>query len=57
MKCLAASVVILAGAILLTGGSFVQHSDTKLFVQAVGCVVGIIGFAAWFFTFRQSGEK
>lgn len=42
MKTISASILVLAGAILITGGSRIQHSDTKLFVQIVGCFVGMV---------------
>jgi hypothetical protein len=53
MKAISASIVVLAGAILLAVGSLVQHADTKLFVQVVGSVVGGIGLGAWFISFRE----
>ena len=52
MKALSASIIVLAAAVLLTGGSHIQHADTKLFVQIVGCVVGLVGLASWFVGFR-----
>ena len=53
MKAISASIVVLAAAILIVGGSHIQHSDTKLFVQIVGCVVGLIGLGVWFFSLRD----
>ena len=47
MKYLSAAIIVLAGASLLLGGSFIAHSDTKLFVQAVGCGVGAVGLWGW----------
>jgi hypothetical protein len=47
MKAISSSIVVLAAAILLLGGSYIQHSDTKLFVQTVGCIVGLIGLGGW----------
>jgi hypothetical protein len=57
MKAVSASIVVLAGAILLAAGSFIQHSDTKVFVQFVGCLVGVIGLGGWFFAFKSPGER
>jgi hypothetical protein len=57
VKTFSASIVVLAGAVLLTGGSFIQHGDTKLFLQALGCLVGIMGLAGWFLAFKHSSEK
>ena len=53
MKAISASIVVLAAAILITGGSYIQHADTKLFVQIVGCVIGLMGLSGWFFSYRE----
>ena len=53
MKSISASIVVLAAAILITGGSHIQHADTKLFVQIVGCVIGLVGLGGWFVSFRE----
>ncbi len=53
MKPISASIIVLAAAILLVGGSHIPHSDTKLFVQVVGCGVGLAGLAGWFVSFRE----
>lgn len=53
MKVISSSIVILSAAILLVGGSHVQHGDTRLFVQVVGCAVGLIGLNGWFISFRE----
>ena len=47
-KHMSAAVIVLAGAILLLGGSFIRHNDTQVFVQAAGCVVLAIGLYGWF---------
>jgi hypothetical protein len=47
MKSISAAIVVLAAAILITGGSFIQHGDTRLFVQAVGCAVGLLALWQW----------
>src|ERR1044072_7913394 len=49
-KHISAAIIVLAGAILLLGGSFIRHSDTQLFVQVVGCIFGAVGLAGWFFS-------
>jgi hypothetical protein len=46
-KHISAAIIVLAGAVLLIGGSFIPHADTKLFVQVVGCIVGAIGLVGW----------
>ena len=53
MKAISASIVVLAAAILIVGGSHIQHSDTKLFVQIVGCAVGLIGLGDWYVSLRD----
>jgi len=49
-KHISAAIIVLAGAILLLGGAFIRHSDTKLFFQVVGCVVGAFGLVGWTFS-------
>jgi len=53
MKAISASMIVLSAAILLVGGSYIQHGDTKLFVQIVGCGVGLIGLRGWFVCFKE----
>jgi hypothetical protein len=53
MKAISASIIVLAASVLLLGGSFIAHSDTKLFVQAVGCVVGAVGLWGWCVCIRE----
>ena len=53
MKLVSASILVLAAAILITGGAFIQHADSKLFVQIVGCLLGLLGLGAWFISFRE----
>ena len=53
-KHISAAIIVLAGAVLLIGGSFIQHADTKLFVQVVGCIVGAIGLVGWVFSSTKS---
>lgn len=53
MKAISASIIVLAAAILIVGGSHIQHSDTKAFVQVVGCIVGVIGLGGWLITVRD----
>ena len=47
-KHMSAAIIVLAGAILLLGGSFIVHSDTRLFVQVVGTVLVAVGLGGWF---------
>ena len=56
MKAISASIIVLAAAILIVGGSHIQHSDTKLFVQVVGCGVGLMGVGGWFVTLKEKSS-
>ena len=53
-KHISASIIVLAGAILILGGSYIRHDDTKLFVQVVGCIFSAVGLVGWFIS---SAEK
>jgi hypothetical protein len=53
-KHISAAIIVLAGAVLLLGGSFIRHADTKLFVQVVGCLVGAVGLVGWIFSSTKS---
>ena len=46
-KHISAAIIVFAAAVLIVGGSHIAHSDTKLFVQAVGCIVGAVGLGGW----------
>lgn len=47
-KHISAAIIVLAGSLLILGGSFIRHGDTKLFVQVVGCIFGAVGLVGWF---------
>ena len=49
-KHISAAIIVLAGAILILGGSFIRHGDTKLFVQVVGTLFGAVGLVGWLFS-------
>ena len=53
MKAISASIVVLAATVLITGGSHIQHSDTKMFVLVVGCVTGLMGLGGWLVSFKE----
>ena len=54
-KHISAAIIVLAGAVLLLGGSWlIRHDDTKLFVQVVGCIVGAFGLFGWLFSTSKS---
>ena len=53
MKEMSASIVVVAAAIMITGGASVEHDDSRLFVQGIGCVVGILGLFGWIGAFME----
>ena len=53
MKAISASIIVLAAATLLVGGAYIPHADTKVFVQIVGCGVGIIGLWGWIRSLKE----
>lgn len=53
MSAISAAIVVLAAAILMLGGAYIQHSDTRLFVQVAGCIVGVFGLGGWFISPRE----
>ena len=54
-KQISAAIIVLAGALLLLGGSWlIRHDDTKLFIQFVGCIVGAVGLVGWIFSSTRS---
>jgi hypothetical protein len=56
MKPISASIVVLAAAILMAGGSQISHSDTQRIVLCIGGAVGIFGLVAWIISFREENE-
>jgi len=52
-KHISAAIIVLAAAVLIVGGSYIAHSDTKLFVQVVGCIVGAVGLGGWFISVTE----
>ncbi|MEX0886722.1 MAG: hypothetical protein WD009_09810 [Phycisphaeraceae bacterium] len=57
MRTISASIIVFAAAVILAAGSFVRHGDTQLFVQAVGCIVGVIGLGGWFVAFQSDAPS
>ena len=53
MKVISASIIVLAAAILLVGGSHLHHPETKVFLQLVGGVIGLIGLGGWFVSMKD----
>jgi hypothetical protein len=47
MKCLSASIVILAGVLSLTLSGFMAQEGAQLFIGFVGVVVTCLGFLVW----------
>ena len=52
-KHISASIIVLAASMLILGGSYIRHDDTRMFVQAVGCVVLMIGLGGWFLSVTE----
>jgi hypothetical protein len=52
MKSISASIVVLAGSILIIGSSRFT-SETHLFVMVVGCGVGAVGLWGWFVSLKE----
>lgn len=57
MRVVSASILVLASAVMVTGGSFVQHSDTALFVQVSGGLVGLVGLVGWLVAYAKSDDR
>jgi len=47
MKSISASIVVLAGAVLIAVGAIVRHSDTSMVVSGIGCLIGLMGLLVW----------
>lgn len=54
MRSLSAAIVVAVAAALLVVGAFVTHDDTALFIQIVGCIVGVVGLGGWLVTLRST---
>lgn len=54
MKSISAAIVVLAAAVLLVGGAYVQHNDSRLFLQIVGCGVGLMGMRGWLVASKEN---
>lgn len=54
MKSISAAIIVAIAAALLFGSALIAHDDTALFIQAVGCIVGIVGIAGWFVSLRTT---
>ncbi|KAA5547249.1 hypothetical protein FYK55_02290 [Roseiconus nitratireducens] len=54
MKSISAAIIVVIAAALLLGSAVIAHDDTALFIQVVGCIVGIFGIAGWLMTLRTT---
>jgi len=52
MKLISASIIVLAGAVLVIGSSRFT-SDTQTFVEVFGCVVTLIGLGGWCYRLKE----
>jgi len=57
MKAISATIVILAASILISVGSLAHESDTRGFLQFVGCSLGLIGLVVWYISFNDKLSK
>jgi multisubunit Na+/H+ antiporter MnhB subunit len=53
MRSISAAIIILAAAILVTGGAHVPNGGLQGFLVYTGCTVGLIGLGSWFATFKE----
>jgi hypothetical protein len=57
MKAISASIIVLAAAVLMVGGSHLVHGQTRGVLQLAACVVGILGMCGWiFWCGRRDGD-
>ena len=54
MRLMSSSILVLAAAIMITGGSLVPHGDTRVFVQMAGGLVGMAGLAGWLMAYMAN---
>jgi hypothetical protein len=47
MKAISASIVVLAGAIILCAAALCQHDDTNSVIGMVGFLVAVVGISGW----------
>jgi hypothetical protein len=52
MKQISASIIVLAAAVIMVGGSHFT-GDTQTFILAVGCVVCAVGLWGWFVSLKE----
>jgi len=53
MKAISASIVVLAGAILIFGGVVARDDFLRLIVPIMGFMVGLIGLVTWFYSLKE----
>lgn len=53
MRTVSASIVVLAGALILSIGSMVSHGDTQATLQLIGGAVGGYGLVVWHTEMRK----
>lgn len=47
MNAISSSIVVLSGALMLTGGGFITHAQTSTTISLIGAVVGAAGLWFW----------
>ncbi|HCS55648.1 MAG TPA: hypothetical protein DIW81_29355 [Planctomycetaceae bacterium] len=53
MKALSGSIIVLAASILILGGSYIPHGDTRLFLQIIGLMVCAMGMWGWSVSLKE----
>jgi len=56
MKELSASIVVLAGAIVVSAGAFAGRGDVHPLVCLAGVILAIVGLVGWFSAMNRGGE-
>lgn len=56
MRSIAASIIVFGSCVVFAAAGFVRHSDTNLFLNAVGMIVGVIGLIGWFTASKNDDE-
>ena len=50
MKAISSSIIVLSGAVILSAASLVGHGDTRMTLQIIGSIIGLLGLVMWLTT-------
>lgn len=53
MKAISASIIVVGGLATIVAGVYHHHSDTGIFVAAVGIIAALAGLSGWIKTLRE----